>query len=396
MLNCDSIFRKEALEYKKNTWISEYATALPSVHTVLIKTSIAILFFLILVLFCNYSYKIKVNGSVFYRPSAFEIEFNHSGVVSEVLVTQGEYIKKDQVIAKIRNELNYNEGEINEQIEKNIYEQIELLQNRKMKINKEFSGKLLILEKRIKTIDDTSVTLKKIIESENKRLAILKSRVNEYKKLKQKGIVTNEEIIGRENDLFQAISNINALTLKGKDLLSNKLSLLSDKALLLSEWEMEKFKIENSLNVANNAKIKASANLELNITSSQGGKVSSIDIHTGQNVVAGNVAAVLLPESAVPAIVLLVPAQTLYYLKKGQDVKLKISSLPFDIFGNITGKIESISQSPDKLSAKEKHFRVIVTIDNKSTSIPVGVDVEAKIITLKRPIWKWLFIPLRA
>lgn len=392
--NNNSLFRDEAVEFKKNAWMNQYQTNLPKVNTLLTNFSVIIIIILISIFFLPYSYKIKVNGNVYYQPAATELQFKSKGVVSEIMVSIGDRVKIGQDIVKVKNEINYNEGGVNSKTLDNLSRKLSYLNNRRNEILNDFTTRQNIVKNKISSLDDTISTVNQSIKDGEERVDILIRVFYKYKKLKSEGLVNDQEMASKEKDLQQVIAELNNLKIKLKELHFSKISLSSEKEQLDIEKNKELFTIRETVNATENLRIKTAANFESNVKSNLDGVIGALDLSIGKNISPGDVAAIVLPENVKPKVSLSVPDYAIFFLKRNQVVKLKVSSFPFKFFGSVSGRIDYISSSPEKLTSNKKYFKVDVTIDDKSLMLPVGVNVEAQIITITRPIWKWLFVPI--
>lgn len=201
--------------------------------------------------------------------------------------------------------------------------------------------------------------------------------------------------MGTENDYFNSLFKINNYKISIERVIGEKFQILDDinkiksqKNQLLINMGKQKTNFQQQI-------INSAANLESIITSPIDGIISSLNIVNGQKIEENKIIAVIVPNNATTLIEILTPPSTKPYLNVGQSVIMRVDSQPWKWFGKISGKIISISTTPNNLSENEVYFRALVIPDNSSLYLPAGVSVNADVLTLKRKIWEWLFIPLK-
>ncbi len=132
------------------------------------------------------------------------------------------------------------------------------------------------------------------------------------------------------------------------------------------------------------------------------GLVKGLSIHTiGAVVEPGRVLMEIVPvEEELMVEALIMPAD-IGNLDKGQDVKVKVSAYDFARYGNIPGKIDTISastfQSEDGQSfykAKVKLEKNFVGPNSGKNQILPGMTVQADIVTGKKTVLEYLLKPI--
>ncbi len=147
------------------------------------------------------------------------------------------------------------------------------------------------------------------------------------------------------------------------------------------------------------------------VSSSIDGRVVALPVFAGQDVAAGKVVAVLIPENSTLGVELYVPSRAAGFIRKGQDVRLKYQAFPYQKFGTAKGVVREVSatllnpgdvQMPEG-QLREPVFRVKVALEKdsvdaygKSISIQPGMLLEADIVFDRRSLLEWLLDPIYA
>ncbi len=147
------------------------------------------------------------------------------------------------------------------------------------------------------------------------------------------------------------------------------------------------------------------------VSASVSGRVVALPVLAGQDVSAGKVVAVLIPDGSSLGVELYVPSRSAGFIREGQEVRLKYQAFPYQKFGTAKGVVNEISAtllSPGDVQMPEAQlqepvFRVKVrlekdTIDayGRSISIQPGMLLNADIVFDRRTLLEWLLDPIYA
>lgn len=395
MNNDHSVFRPEALEYKNNAWLGDFTVSAPSVLPTALWCAVGVLLVTVLLLFTPYAQRVPVSGRVIYTPAAAEAVFNQDGVIGSIGVSQGERVKKGDIIATLSRDVTYAGGGMNQALQDAAQRQITELQKRMVERRIEGDGERQRLRERIGTKEHEIAAIRTAVAAELERNANLKKRMAFYQQLLLKGVTTAQEKIERENEYHHSVAQLNMHRINIARAQGEQLQLVealaqtgSQEKQSLAEMQQQKATLEQQV-------INASAVVESRIVAPLDGIIASMSILEGQRVTVGTIAAVLVPENARPFVEMWLPPSALQEVKMGQNVLMRVASLPWEWFGKVPGTVAAISASPEALTGNNRRFRVLIVPDAGMRTLPVGVEVEADILTTHRRIWEWLFSPVK-
>lgn len=137
------------------------------------------------------------------------------------------------------------------------------------------------------------------------------------------------------------------------------------------------------------------------------GRVTALTARVGQPARPQGQLMTIVPAGAKLRAELAVPSAAIGFVKRGQQVRVAIDAFPYQRFGTITGKVQTVSasavsnQGPD--GATIAVYPVTVAIDQASVvaygrtePLVSGMTVTARIVTEKQSLLEWLFEPLFA
>lgn len=104
---------------------------------------------------------------------------------------------------------------------------------------------------------------------------------------------------------------------------------------------------------------------------------------------------------------LAVPSAAIGFVKPGQEVRLAIDAFPYQRFGTVSGKVETVSASAINAQgpngATVAVYPVTVALDaahiqayGRNEPLVSGMSLTARIVTEKQSLLQWLFEPLFA
>ncbi len=137
------------------------------------------------------------------------------------------------------------------------------------------------------------------------------------------------------------------------------------------------------------------------------GRVTALTARVGQPANPQGQLMAIVPAGAKLRAELAVPSAAIGFVKQGQQVRLAIDAFPYQRFGTVIGKVQTVSTSalnaegPDGTSIAV--YPVIVALDQASIAaygrtepLISGMTLTARIVTEKQSLLEWLFEPLFA
>ena len=137
------------------------------------------------------------------------------------------------------------------------------------------------------------------------------------------------------------------------------------------------------------------------------GRVTALTARIGQPATAQTPLMTIVPAGSVLRAELSVPSAAIGFVKPGQTVRLAIDAFPYQRFGTVNGRIQTVAASPVSMTAQNGStvsvYPVIVTLDDSAVTafgrrepLVSGMSLTARIVTEKQSLLQWLFEPLFA
>lgn len=364
---------------------------------------------------------ITARGIVIPDGEAKIIQPLETGVIKEILVKEGDFVRKDQLLVLIdtmttdaqlktvkenletskeeakRLEAQGLEQKFNskDEVQKNLY-------NESLKALNSLIGAKNQEVKQIERQIDSNIAQKRDYENQ------LQSSVDREKRLEGvKDIVAYNDVKEAQDRTIALRESVNRTEAEIKRLQAQKRQIQNEIAQLKADFKAQKLEtlIENNKRIkeleASKEQIEFS-NINQKITAPVDGYVDKLMVHTIGGVVTPAQELIALTPADIP---LLIKATVLNkdigFIKPDMPVSIKIDTYDFQKYGLLHGKVKSISQNSIENEELGPVYEIYITldkntliIDGKEQKISTGMTLNAEIEIGKRRIIEFFIYPL--
>tara|TARA_Y100000589_G_scaffold15100_1_gene12309 strand:- start:5176 stop:6690 length:1515 start_codon:yes stop_codon:yes gene_type:complete len=360
---------------------------------------------------------VQVQGKLEPKGTTIEVKVPLGGVIKRIIVEEGDIVKNEELLLELDTTAAKSKLKalniIKSQIEADILvskiqlgEDIatnQLTDNQKLKLKSlqnEYESRINASKNAVEQAayrKDSNIeqlkTLKEVLKIREQVLKDLKNLteiggLSKIKYLKEKQEIL--ELRGRLIDKQKQIKSSNSLLKESENKLSNTIAATKiDSANKIEENEKQLAQIKNQIN---------EQNLTLSyqeIKSPLNGIVFDLQPAAPGYVVNTNIPILkIVPIDDLVARVF-VSNRDIAFLKKEQPVKIRIDAYPYNEFGEIDGKIESIGSDVLEPDSNYNFYRFPITIKlkepfimhkNKELNLKTGMSLTANIVLRKRPV----------
>ncbi len=358
--------------------------------------------FIIIVPFLTWAYYAEIeqrsttHGIVIATTKTQKIQSAIDGVIDNILVKEGDFVKKNQLIIKL--EKSQNKATLDATMSK-----IAALKIKLFRLKKEVYGGDLIYPSNFvqKEYFEFLKTQKKLFLLRRKALNDEISSLKTVLELKEEELSINVPLV-KSGD----IGKMKLISIK-RDIidLKGKISNIKNKHFKDTQEEMTKVEEELSIN-EQRLREKAVTLDRSEINSHMDAIVKNIIITTkGAKVRPGDIILELVPLGDELIIEAKLSPADISFIKKGQVALVKVDAYDFSLYGMFYGKVKYIS--PDTIIEKtakgdEHYFRVQVVLDKsklisktgKEISITPGMGAQVDIVTGQRSVLNYIAKPI--
>ena len=410
MLN---LFRQEVVDAKRTNWLGPIRLASPVSHKIwtIAATFIAagIVAWLLL---GQYTRRERVTGTIVPQGGILDITARSSGVVERLMVSEGDQIVVDQVVALVSGERTSDiVGETGAEISSNLTEQRFSLMADEDDVEKTSTRLGESLRKQIEISQEQLISVDDQIQIQRKKIISLSDMLSKVEPLVEDGYIAGIQI-------QQMQTQVDDARMQEKILIKQRLDL--QRQTNDAEYELDQLAankrakanlLARQVSQIDQSIAQNEADRSQSIRTNTAGTVSSILTKEGQSVLPGKKLVTIIPAGSLLKAQLLVPSKAVGFLRVGTRVVIRYQAFPYQKFGLQHGEIESISSSAlmpnevmeiaGKPEAPEPLYRIFVRLNKQSVTaygrehmLRPGMQLEADLHLEKRTLFEWLFEPM--
>lgn len=406
----DNLFRKEVLENKRHRLEGVISLVQPPVFknlTFLIISIVLISLFFLAV--GKYTRKERVIGVIEPNSGLLRLQAPQTGIISEVLVKEGELVKAGQTILRISSSKYSKQSlELNQALLNQYNFQLLSLESQLSQQKRRDNIDLAELEQQKRSAMARLDELDNQSETFDIRLLLNKQIVDQISTLKGSGYISELELQRQKDTLL-------SLKQQASNIKSERLTLANQ--IKQFQSQLDKLPLEQSQRWSKLESQRADLQIQLSsvkqqkmgeLRSPKPGVVSVLLVKDGKNVTQGQSLLTILPQHSEMQAIIYVPTSAFGFIHQGQVVRLRYHAFPYERFGVFGGSIKEVSSSvilPEETSMpgiiNEPAYRVVVTLNEQAiqaygqaTSLRAGMMLDADIVIEERSLLRWLFDPV--
>ncbi|NRB11453.1 MAG: HlyD family efflux transporter periplasmic adaptor subunit [Rickettsiaceae bacterium] len=404
------LFRQKVIEKRQERLSGVISLAQPPV---LISLTLLLLFIviasLVFLALGSYTRKESVSGVLQPNTGIIRLRAPQEGMITELLVQEGQAIKKGQPLLRIMTEKYGIQGfELNKELIKQYTQQISILsQQIKTQIT------LQKLET-VTLIDEQSNLKKRLYQLEQQeqvfdtRVKINQQMVKQIVSLAGTGFISELELMKQQDGLLglqQQVSSIKSERLSINYQLqqnSNKLSQLP------IQHTKEKDLLNTQISLLNSQLASTEQQRISEVRSPSDGKITGLLSKLGHSVIIQQNLLSILPDMNFMQAIIYVPTSAFGFIEQGQTIHLRYHAFPYQRFGIHQGKIEQVSSNvifpneteiPGLITVPS--YRLVVSLQESKVvaygrehPLRSGMKLDADIVIEQRSLLRWLFDPI--
>ena len=403
----DNLFRQEALDAKKHSFLGQISIAQPIPLWIFAIVgffcAFAVMAFLI---FGEYTRRTTVRGSLVPDLGLTTLVAPAQGVVSSISAEEGERVTKGQSLINIQSP-RFGQGgvDIAKQMLAEIDTRKSALEEMSLAKTQQIDAQIAGLKQQVNFAENERVQLQSEIQTKREQLQLGKESLKRFESLESSRYISQIQLEQQKNTVLgykadlqaferQANASLRAISQMRQslnELQAQRRSLLATQAIDIASLTQERYVQEGVAGYA--------------VQSPLNGLVTSRLIEPGQMVQAGQPLLSILPKASKLEVHLQVPSTAMGFIEPGDSVMIRFQAYPYQKFGHYRGKVKALTRnvvSSDNQTG-QSYYRAVVTLDKQSVlaygkqePLRPGLAVEAVILGDSRKLYEWLFEPIYA
>ena len=399
---------------KKIKWIGDVILIRPMSFTLLTTITASITVIIIAFFYWGtYTKRTTAKGQLVPNTGLIRVYSNDLGVLEEKFVNEGQKIKINDNLLKIKMKKFSNIGDNNLLIEQQILSKREELNIEKIKIQELNKNEYIKTKEEIELLKSDINKMNELIKQQNQRVSLAKDNVNRYAYLQKKEYISTEELQAKQDILLNqkiALQSYERDRIEKQAVLINTVSLLNSLSSKLSS-ELSNINRQIASNQLELIENKAN-NLQI-IKANTNGTISSINVEVGQQINPNINLLNIIPDNSTLEAHLYISTEAIGFLKKNQKVNLRLHAYPFQKFGHAQGRVISISETTirpqellntvDSSTSQQRDSIYLVKVELKQKGMQAygevypfkaGMTFDADIMQEERKLYEWVLEPL--
>ncbi len=398
----------------KIKWIGDVILIRPMSFTLLTTITASITVIIIAFFYWGtYTKRTTAKGQLVPNTGLIRVYSNDLGVLEEKFVNEGQKIKINDNLLKIKMKKFSNIGDNNLLIEQQILSKREELNIEKIKIQELNKNEYIKTKEEIELLKSDINKMNELIKQQNQRVSLAKDNVNRYAYLQKKEYISTEELQAKQDILLNqkiALQSYERDRIEKQAVLINTVSLSNSLSSKLSS-ELSNINRQIASNQLELIENKAN-NLQI-IKANTNGTISSINVEVGQQINPNINLLNIIPDNSTLEAHLYISTEAIGFLKKNQKVNLRLHAYPFQKFGHAQGRVISISETTirpqellntvDSSTSQQRDSIYLVKVELKQKGMlaygevypfKAGMTFDADIMQEERKLYEWVLEPL--
>ena len=405
-----SLFRKEALEHRKDRLYGEVILLPPLSITVLVGVVAVVCALVLSLLFWGtYARKEQVMGYIIPDKGIVKTYTQQAGTIYKVHVREGDEVKEGQPLVTILSERTLQGGGDIDSLQLNEIEASEEQLKERIEGEKRLhQSELARLHGQVWGIKDELFQIEETLKTQEERIAMLQKRVEGAKKLLDQQNMSQTEYQKYYEELMvqqQQRQELLRSKLKSENSLAQTQTELSQLPIKTQSRIQE---IESKISELKQRGAEVAGRRSLEIRSPMAGTVTALQAREGQWQATNTPLLAIVPKDALFEVELFVPSRAIGFLTLGQKVRIRYDAFPYRRFGVYEGSVSVISKHvllpselPVPLKLEEPVYRITVLLNEqhikaygRTFPLQAGMSLEADIILDRQTLFEWILDPL--
>lgn len=419
-----ALFRQEVMQASQAQWLGSIRIGRPPSFAWVTGISLSMALALVTFAICGeVTRKAKLPGLLMPTAGMLTVSAPQVGVVTELLVKEGDLVAAGQPVMRLRSERTTSLGDAAILNAQALAQRRQTLETERLLTQQQQRQRQQALNDRLRSLAAEERQAQAELETNRLRAGLAAKGLSRYVELEKDSFVSAVQLQQKQEELLDVqLRERNAersLAALQRDIQAVKAELRNND----TSSRTSLAQVDRGLASLSQESTENDARSGLTLTAPQAARVSALNIHPGQPVQAGQTLMNLTPESAQQGASALeaqlyAPSRTAGFVKPGQTVWLRFAAYPYQKFGMAEGVVQRISQTPiaaqdlpagqgqallAAAQANEPLYRVDVTLKRqaistygKSQALKAGMALDADVVQDRRAIWEWVFEPILA
>ena len=418
------LFRIEALEHRRDTWLGRIQLVRPvsfSVLTGLVAiTAIATGWFLF---HGEYTRKAHVLGVLVPDQGVLRLPSPQAGTVVERRVSEGDSVHSGDILFVISVDRSTASGDAQATVQRSIDARARSLNEASRQSERLEAEQVAALSRQIADMRRELTQMDAEGELQQERLALAQKALAQLQSLQADNFVSGAHVQTKAEEILGLRAQAQALVRQHLAQQREIGVLEAQRHERSLQAQSQRGGIERSIAELTQASAESGALQRIVVRAPRSGVVTAVLAAPGDSVTPSAALASLLPEGAKMQAQLFAPSSAVGFLRPEQTVQLRYQAFPYQKFGHHPGQVLQVSRAPlqaaelaslplsagavtraneeGAASTAEPLYRITVALDEQTVQaygvaqpLVAGMQLEADVLLDRRRLIEWIFEPL--
>lgn len=373
--------------------------------------------------FAQTSRKARVPGILSPTSGTVQLSANAAGVLSQQLVQEGDQVSAQQTLFVLNTDRVSEGGAATLLLAAN-------LEQRRISLQAERSARIAqtaqrdtALQGRIQSLGREIVQVQQEVSLSQRRVQLAQVTAERYAQMTKERLVSDIQAQNKQEELLDLQARLESVQRSVTTLQREQQSLQAEQQGAQRQLTLDLSQLDRTLSSLAQEQTDNQARKTVVITAPQAGTVTAIHWPKGAALQAGQTIATLVPKGPADKqttlqATLYAPSRTVGFIQSGQRVWMRYAAYPYQKFGLVQGKVDSVSSTPiaaqdlpigqssallSAAQTNEPLYRIQVTLTKQSItaygaehSLKAGMTLDADIVQDTRSVWEWFLEPVFA
>lgn len=405
------LFRQQAIDFHRDQRYWGDVALLQPTRTKVSAWAIvvSVLSVLVFLLLAPYARKETVAGYLAPAAGTARIYAPQPGIISAVLVEDGEEVDQGQALLDVATPLVATDGsDVNAAILDALTRQRDLLASQIQAEESRTASEQRRLQSLVEGLQLEVAQIEEQMARQRDRIALAETVLASGARLNPRGLVSDIEYARREEALLEHRQNL-ALLAQQRAARRNQITEQQSALEQLPLVAGDRIRVlRGELSAAEQRIAEVNARRAYVIRAPIAGRVSALQSTVGQPADPRRLQMSIIPAGGILQAELFVPTRAIGFVRPGQRVRVLYDAFPYQSFGAYGGRVVRVSQamltaadSTGPIELREPAYRVTATLDRPDVDafgrrMPLQPDMllRADIILDRRPLMAWMLNPL--
>lgn len=407
-----SLFREEVLAARRNGSLGSIRLQAPRLAWVFVGVGVlAVTVIIGLLLGGHYTRSEQVSGSLVPSRGLLGLAPSSPGIVTRVLVDEGDVVRAGQPIVEISGEQTSSSfGDTDAAVATQ-------LQIKRARLQADLGDQERLaglqkkdLQSRIVLLREQIVQMEQQVKLQKQRAGSARALYDAWANLGNAGVVSKLQLAQQHDVLLQNLVQLKAAEGQTSQLRQLRKQLQGQVAQLPATVSVKRNSTVRALADVDQALAQNAARRSFVLRAPANGTVANILVHSGQTVIPQETLVTVLPSHSRLLAELWVPTKAIGFIRAGEPVVIRYHAFPYQKFGQHIGRVQKISRSavsPKDVmrlvgeNISDPRYRVEVALDAQTVlaygtheMLLPGMTLDADIQIDRRRLLEWVFEPL--